>query len=307
LKEERIAILLPCYNEEQTLAKVISDCKRQFPTATIWVFDNNSTDKSNEIAIEAGATVVTVLNKGKGNVIREMLKNIDAEFYILLDSDDTYPIESAHEMLKLLMQSKADIIIGDRLSNETYFKENKRKFHGFGNNLVIFLINKLFGAELKDIMTGFRVFNKRFAKTTPILSNGFEVETEMTLHCLDKNISLLEYPIDYRDRPEGSYSKLNTFKDGVRVLKTIFIIFKDYKPLLFFSTLAASFFLLGVLIGLPVIKEYIMYQYIYKLPSAVLATGLMIFSFISLTIGILLDTIVKINKQNFQIKYQQFS
>ena len=233
----KIAVLIPCYNESKTIAKVVSDYKAVLPTADIYVYDNNSKDDTDKIANEAGAIVRYERRQGKGNVIRTMFREIDADCYIMIDGDDTYPAENAAEMCRLVLEEKVDMVIGDRLSS-TYFEENKRPFHNFGNSLVRGLINRLFHANVKDIMTGYRAFSKPFVKHFPVLSQGFEIETEMTIHALDKNFYIREVPVQYRDRPEGSVSKLNTYSDGAKVLMTIARLFREYKPFLFFSIVA---------------------------------------------------------------------
>ena len=244
--ESKIAILIPCYNEAKTIEKVIKDYHKVLPKADIYVYDNNSTDGTDEIAKKFGAIVKYEYRQGKGNVIRSMFKDIDADCYLMIDGDDTYPAENAKEMCNLILTKKADMVIGDRLSS-TYFSENKRAFHNIGNKLVRFLINKLFKNNIKDIMTGYRAFSYEFVKTFPVLSKGFEIETEMTIHALDKNFLLKEIRVDYRDRPEGSTSKLNTYSDGIKVLNTIARLFKEYKPNIFFGLLSLLFFLISLL------------------------------------------------------------
>jgi glycosyltransferase involved in cell wall biosynthesis len=302
----KIAVLIPCFNEEITIQKVIDDFKAQLPNADIYVYDNNSEDKTAQIAKEAGAKVKYEYRQGKGNVIRSMFRDIDADIYVMIDGDDTYPAEFVHDLIKPIIEDRADMVIGDRHSNGTYREENKRALHNFGNNLVKGLINKFFDANLKDIMSGYRVFNKKFVKTIPINSNGFEIETEMTLHALDKKFLLKEIPIEYRDRPDGSFSKLNTISDGFRVLKTIMWVFKDYKPLLFFSILSFIIFILAMLVGVPVILEFIDTSKISKTPSAILSVGLMLISIISLFSGFILDTIVKQHRENYELFLNRF-
>lgn len=302
----KIAVLLPCYNEEKTIEKVVRDFQRELPEAEIYVYDNNSIDNTSALARAAGATVRLSPRQGKGNVVRSMFRDIDADIYIMADGDDTYPAEFVHVLLQPVVEGRADMVIGDRHSNGSYSEENKRPLHNLGNHLVKTLINKLFSAKLEDIMTGYRAFNRQFVKNMPVQSEGFEIETEMTLHALDKRFSIVEIPIDYRDRPEGSFSKLNTFKDGMRVIKTVFWIFKDYKPLTFFSSLAILFFLFGLLVGIPVIREYIFTHSVAKMPSAILAVGLMVLSTISLTSGFILDTIVKQHKDHYELTLNRF-
>lgn len=304
---DKIAVLIPCYNEELTVAKVIKDFKKELPTATIYVYDNNSSDNTSKIALEEGAIVKKEYRQGKGNVVRSMFRDIDADIYIMIDGDDTYPAEFVHDLIKPVKEEVADIVIGDRHTNGTYQEENKRPMHNFGNHLVKTLINKLFHADLKDIMSGYRVFNKKFVKNMPVNSSGFEIETEITLHSLDKKFLIKEIPIEYRDRPEGSFSKLNTVSDGIRVLKTILWVFKDYKPLTFFTILTGIFFIFSLLIGTPVILEYISTEQVLKIPSAILAVGLMLISILSLFSGFILDTIVKQHKETYEldlIKYE---
>ena len=305
----KIAVLIPCYNEELTVEKVIKDFRRELPDADIYVYDNNSKDKTTDIAVKNGAILRHEYKQGKGNVVRSMFYDIDADLYIMVDGDDTYPAEFVHELIKPVEEGKADMCIGDRLSNGTYQKENKRPFHEFGNNLVKKSINVLFKTDLKDIMTGYRVFNKKFVKNMPVMTNKFEIETEMSLYALDKGFVIKEIPILYRDRPEGSVSKLNTVSDGLKVLKTIFKMYKDYKPLRFFSYIAIILFLIGLIVGLPVIIEFFKTKYITKVPSAILATGLVTLSVIIAQCGVILDTVVRLNRENYQLsllKYKQY-
>lgn len=305
---EKIAVLIPCYNEELTIEKVIKDFRKELPNADIYVYNNNSKDKTAEIAQKNGAILRYEYKQGKGNVVRSMFYDIDADIYIMVDGDDTYPAEFVHQLIEPVRNGKADMCIGDRLSNGTYQKENKRPFHEFGNNLVKKSINVLFKTDLKDIMTGYRVFNKKFVKNMPVMTPKFEIETEMSLYALDKGYVIKEIPILYRDRPEGSASKLNTVSDGIKVVKTIIKMYKDYKPLRFFTIIAAIIFLLGILIGMPVIIEFFKTKYITKIPSAILATGLVTLSVIIAQCGVILDTVVRINKENYQlnlVKYGQ--
>lgn len=298
----KTAVLIPCYNEELTIKKVIEDFKKELPDAEIYVYDNNSTDDTSKIAKECGAIVKKEYRQGKGNVIRSMFRDVDADVYVMIDGDDTYPAEFVHKLITPIKSGEADVVIGDRLSNGRYEQENKRPLHNFGNNLVKNLINKMFKTELKDIMSGYRVFSKKFVKNIPVLSSGFEVETEMTLHTLDKKFLIKEIPIEYRDRPEGSFSKLDTYSDGLLILKTIFWVFKDYRPLAFFSILALFFFFLGLVAGIPVLVEFIQTAYIHKVPSAILAVGLMLISILSLFSGFILDTIVKQHREEYELK-----
>ncbi|WP_294343803.1 glycosyltransferase family 2 protein [uncultured Clostridium sp.] len=297
----KIAVLVPCYNEELTIGKVVEDFKRELPEADIYVYDNNSKDNTSKIAEEKGAIVVKEYRQGKGNVVRSMFRDIDADIYIMVDGDDTYPAEAARDMIQPIINGEADMVIGDRLSNGTYFQENKRPFHDFGNNLVKGLIGLLFKNEIRDIMTGYRAFNRYFVKTMPVLSDGFQIETEMSIHALDKKFLLKEIPIDYRDRPEGSESKLSTFKDGYRVLSALGSLFKNYKPMAFFGIVTLVTFILGLLVGMPVILEFVKTSFVSKVPSAILAVGFMVISILSLVCGVILDTIVKNNKMNYEL------
>jgi glycosyltransferase involved in cell wall biosynthesis len=292
-----IAVLIPCYNEEISIGNVIDDFRKKLPKAKIYVYDNNSTDKTSQIAREKGVIVNFEEKKGKGNVVRKMFRDIEADIFIMVDGDNTYPAKFIHQLIKPIVNLDADMVVGDRLSNGTYKIENKRRFHNFGNNLVKILINRLFKADLRDIMSGYRVFNRKFVKNITIRSNGFEIETEMTLYALDKYFRIKEIEIDYYDRAEGSKSKLNTLSDGFSVLKTIIWIFKDYKPLVFFSYLSLFFFLFSLIMGIPVIVEFSLTGFISKMPSAILSTGLMLLSILSLFSGFILDTIAKNHKE----------
>ena len=303
---EKIAVLLPAYNEEVTIVKVIEDYRRVLPHADIYVYDNNSKDKTNQLAREAGAIVRFEPRQGKGNVVRSMFREIDADYYIMADADDTYPAAEVEALLQPLRDGLADMTIGDRLSNGTYAEENKRGFHGFGNNLVRLLVNKLYKGNYNDIMTGYRGFNRLFVKNFPVLSPGFEIETELSIHSLDKRFKLVEVPITYKDRPEGSESKLSTFSDGFKVLRMIFNLFKDYKPLIFFSILTFLFFVLGSIVGIPVISEFARTGMIDKVPSAVLATGFMILSALSFVAGFILDTVVRQNRMQYELKVYSY-
>ena len=302
----KIAVLIPCYNEELTVEKVIKDFRKELPEAAIYVYDNNSKDKTSEIAKKNGAIVVKEYRQGKGNVVRSMFYDIDADIYVMVDGDDTYPAEEVHKLIEPIENHEADMVIGDRLTNGTYQKENKRHFHEFGNNLVRKSINVLFKSNLKDIMTGYRVFNKKFVKTMPVLSPKFEIETEMSLHALDKKFIIKEIPIVYRDRPEGSQSKLNTVSDGIKVVKTIVKMFKDFKPMQFFITIALILFIIGLIIGVPVLVEFFKTHYIIKVPSAILATGVMIISLIVAQCGIILDTVVKQHKEKYELELLRY-
>lgn len=308
MKNEKIAVLVPCYNEELTIEKVIKDFKKELPEAEIYVYDNNSKDKTAEIAKKAGAIVRTENRQGKGNVVRTMFREIDADIYVMVDGDDTYPVEFVHELIKPVRDDEADMVIGDRLSNGTYQQEIKKNFHEFGNNLVRGSINLLFNNKLKDIMTGYRVFNKIFVKNMPVMSPKFELETEMTLFALDKKFRIKEIPIVFRERPEGSESKINTVSDGIKVIKTIIKMFKDHKPLRFFTIIAMILLVIGVIIGTPVLIEFFNTHYITKVPSAILATGIVTLAVIAEQCGVILHTIVKQHRENYELnllRYQQ--
>jgi len=297
----KIAVLIPCYNEEITIGKVVDDFKRVLPDAIIYVYDNNSKDKTSEIATAHGAIVRKELRQGKGYVVRAMFRDIEADYYIMTDGDDTYPAEFAKDLLEPLIKGEANMTIGDRLSNGTYYNENKRAFHDLGNNLVRWLINKLFHSNIRDIMTGYRGMDREYVKSMPVMSKKFEIETEMTIHALDKRFAVKEIPIDYRDRPEGSESKLNTFRDGFQVLKTILMLFKDYRPFTFFNIWVGLFTVAGLAVGIPVIIEFARTRYITKVPSAILAVGLMLLGMIIFACGLILDTVVKQHKLDYEL------
>ena len=297
---KKIAVLIPCYNEAKTIKKVINDYKKALPDAFIYVYDNNSTDGTDEIAFKEGAIVKYEYRQGKGNVIRTMFRDIDADCYLMIDGDDTYPAENAKEMCDLVLDGKADMVIGDRLSS-TYFKENKRPFHNFGNRIVRWLINKLFKNNIKDIMTGYRAFSYEFVKGFPVLSKGFEIETEMTIHAVDKNYKIVEIPVSYRDRPKGSVSKLNTYSDGIKVLKTIATLFKEYKPAMFFNICAFIFLIIGVLIGIPAYAGYFATGIVEKFPSLIVSCFAIMVALLFFVTGIILQVIAKKEKQNYEL------
>lgn len=297
-----IAALVPCYNESLTIAKVCDDFKKYLPEATVYVYDNNSSDGTAKIAAEHGAVVVHEGRQGKGNVVRQMLRDIDADCYVMVDGDDTYPIEQVREVIAPILDGTADHVVGDRLSNGTYAAENKRAGHGFGNDLVRWLIKVLYGFEYTDVMTGYRAFNREFAKTLPVLSPGFEIETELSIHAVDKNWRIVYVPIDYRDRPEGSESKLNTVSDGIKVLKMIFSLFKDYKPLGFFSLIALVFFVIGLVLGIPVIAEFAATGLVPRFPTAILAVAFCGLAALMLVCGLILDTVVKGNRRDWELR-----
>lgn len=291
-KNQKIAVLIPCYNESKTIEKVVNDYKKALPNADIYVYDNNSSDGTDKIAEKAGTIVKYEYKQGKGNVIRSMFKDIDADCYLMIDGDDTYPAENVKEMCNLILGKKADMVIGDRLSS-TYFQENKRPFHNFGNVLVRGLINKLFKSNVRDIMTGYRAFSYEFVKTFPVLSKGFEIETEMTIHALDKNFLLKEIPVEYRDRPAGSVSKLNTFSDGFKVLKTIARLFKEYKPTIFFSLVSLLFLIISLIFGVTVFVEYFKTGLILRYATLIFSEFMLLISILMFVCGIILEVVVK--------------
>lgn len=299
MKNNKIAVLIPCYNEEKTIAKVIKDYQKVLPDAVIYVYDNNSSDNTSKIAKKNGAIVRKECRQGKGNVIRSMFQDIKADCYLMIDGDDTYPKENAQEMCNLILNDGYDMVIGDRLSS-TYFTENKRLFHNSGNRIVRWLINTLFKSKVNDIMTGYRAFSYSFVKTFPIISKGFEIETEMTIHALDKNMKLYELPVNYRDRPEGSVSKLNTVKDGIKVLKTIASLFKEYKPLLFFSIISFIFFIISLVLIIPVFIEYFQTGLVPRFPTLIFAGFTLIISMLLFICGIILDVVVKKHRKLFE-------
>ena len=300
MMKKKIAVLIPCYNEAKTVEKVVKDYKKALPEADIYVYDNNSSDGTDKIAKKAGAIVKYEYRQGKGNVIRSMFKDIEADCYLMIDGDDTYPAENAREMCDLILEGKADMVIGDRLSS-TYFTENKRPFHNLGNRLVRGLINKLFKSNVRDIMTGYRAFSYEFVKTFPVLSKGFEIETEMTIHALDKNFLLKEVPVNYRDRPEGSVSKLNTYRDGFRVLKTIGRLFKEYKPTIFFSIIGLIFLIIAVVFAVPVFAEYFETGLVPRYPTLIFSGFMLIISILMFVCGLLLEVVVKKHRQLFEL------
>ena len=283
----KIAVLIPCYNEELTVEKVVADFKKELPEADIYVYDNNSKDRTAELARKAGAIVVPEYLQGKGNVVRSMFRDIDADIYVMVDGDDTYPADEVHKLIEAVEEGN-DMVIGDRLSS-TYFTENKRPFHNTGNSMVRIMINMIFKSDIKDVMTGYRAFSRRFVKTVAIMSPGFQIETELTATSLQYRYNVKSIPITYRDRPEGSSSKLNTFSDGFKVIMTLFDLAKDYRPLLFFGLLSVLFFIVGLLIGMPVIIEFIQTAYITKVPSAILASGIMIIAVLLIMLGLIID------------------
>lgn len=297
---DRIAVLVPCYNESLTVSKVVADWKQALPEATVYVYDNNSTDGTAELAKAAGAVVRHEYMQGKGNVIRRMFREIDAQVYLMVDGDDTYPADNAREMVDLVLHKQADMVVGDRLSS-TYFTENKRLFHNFGNSVVRWSINTLFCSNVRDIMTGCRAFSYDFVKTFPVLSAGFEIETEMTIHALDKNMKIDHVVIPYRDRPAGSESKLNTIRDGMKVLRTIVNLHRNYKPASFFGIIAAVLFLLSVAFFIPVLITYIQTGLVPNFPTLIVCGFTAIAALLSLFTGLQLQNAVQKNKQDFEI------
>lgn len=297
---DKIAVLIPCYNEFLTIKKVIEDWKSALPEAKIYVYDNNSTDNTAEIAMNAGATVKYEYQQGKGNVIRRMFREIDAESYIMIDGDDTYPAEHGREMVELVLNKNVDMVVGDRLSS-TYFEENKRPFHNFGNEIVRKSINRMFKSDIKDIMTGFRAFSYNFVKTFPVLSKGFEIETEMSIHAVDKNMYVENVIVDYRDRPNGSESKLNTFSDGIKVLKTIGRLYRDYRPLGFYSFLAAILAIISTIFIIPVLITYGKTGLVPEFPTLIVCGFVYLAALLSFFSGMILASIQLRNRQEFEM------
>ena len=301
---DKIAVLIPCYNEEKTIRKVCNDFKKALPEAVIYVYDNNSTDRTAQLAKEAGAVVRREFMQGKGNVLRRMFRDIDALCYVLVDGDDTYPAENAREMVNLVIEQNADMVVGDRLSS-TYFSENKRPFHNFGNALVRKSINVLFHNDIKDIMTGYRAFSYSFVKTFPILSQGFEIETEMSIHAVDKNMYVKNVVIEYRDRPEGSESKLNTYSDGLKVLRTIARLYRTYNPMGFFGFISALLTIISLAFFVPVMLQYLQTGLVNKLPTLVVCGFTMIAAIQSFFAGMQLQIMVQKNRQDFEMELHQ--
>lgn len=298
---EGVAVLIPCYNEAVTIAKVVDDFRAALPLADIFVYDNNSSDGTADIAARHGAIVRHESRQGKGNVVRSMFRDIEADYYLMVDGDDTYPAESASDLISPLACGEADMSVGDRLSNGSYDKENDRAFHGFGNNLVKGLIRCFYGYSFNDVMTGYRGFTRAFVKTMPVTSQGFQIETEVSIWAVDRRWRIAEVPINYRDRPEGSESKLSTFTDGVLVLAAIAALFRDGRPLAFFGILAFVAVLLGLAAGIPVVLEYVDTGFVSRLPSAVLAVGFMLVASLLLTAGLILDTVSKSSRRQWEL------
>lgn len=300
---DKIAVLIPCYNESQTIEKVVTDWRKELPEAVIYVYDNNSTDNTAEIAKKAGAVVRYEYQQGKGNVIRRMFREIDAECYIMVDGDDTYPAEFGREMASKVLERKVDMVVGDRLSS-TYFEENKRPFHNFGNSLVRGTINRLFKSNIRDIMTGYRAFSYLFVKTFPVLSKGFEIETEMSIHAVEKNMLVENVIIEYRDRPEGSESKLNTYSDGAKVLGTIARLYKNYRPFRFFGILALVLMIISAIMFVPVLVTYIQTGLVPNFPTLIVSGFVALAAIQSFFAGLILTTLVEKDRQDFEFKLQ---
>ncbi len=298
---DKIAVLIPCYNEEKTIEKVVSDVKEALPEAVVYVYDNNSTDKTAELAIKAGAVLRHEYKQGKGNVIRRMFREIDAECYLMIDGDDTYPLDCARELVDKVLERQADMVVGDRLSS-TYFTENKRPFHNFGNSLMRTCINSLFRSEIKDIMTGYRAFSYEFVKTFPVVSTGFEIETEMTIHAVNYNMQVENVVVQYRDRPEGSESKLNTLRDGMRVIRKMLQLYKNYKPLQCFGLIAVLLVLAATIFFVPVVIEYIESGLVPKFPTLIVCGFMVLAGIQSLFAGIILDVTVAKDRRDFEYR-----
>ncbi len=301
---DKIAVLIPCYNEEKTIYKVVTDFKAVLPDSTIYVYDNNSSDKTSELAEKAGAVVRKEYKQGKGNVIRRMFREIDAEVYIMVDGDDTYPAECAPEMVDAVINKNADMVVGDRLSS-TYFQENKRPFHNFGNSIVRWSINNLFKTSIKDIMTGYRAFSYEFVKTYPVMSKGFEIETEMSIHAVDRNMQVENVIIEYRDRPDGSESKLNTYSDGIKVLLTIVKLYKNYKPFGFFTAISLVLALCSILFFIPVLSAYLKTGVVDRFPTLIVCGFVMVMAILFFAVGVLLSTLRSQDKRDFEYKLIQ--
>ena len=306
-RNNKIAVLIPCYNEEVTIHKVVSDFKRELPDADIYVYDNNSSDNTSKLAKDAGAIVRFEPRQGKGNVVRQMFRDIDADCYLMVDGDDTYPAESARELCEPILNGEADMTVGDRLSNGTYAEENKRAFHGFGNDLVRAMIKWIYGYSFDDVMTGYRAFSRPFVKTFPVMSEGFQIETEISIHAVDRRWRIKDVPIVYRDRPEGSVSKLNTIGDGMKVMIAIASLFKNYRPLKFFSLAALVLAAIGLLLGIPVIVEFFETGFVPRLPTALLATAFMFLCGLSFATGLVLDNLAKTERKQWELEVYKIS
>ena len=301
-----IAVIIPCYNEALTIGKVIDDFRSELTEATVYVYDNNSTDGTAEIARTRGAIVKYEPRQGKGNVCRQMFRDIDADCYLMVDGDDTYPAESARSLCAPILAGEADMVVGDRLSNGTYAQQNARAFHGFGNDLVRAMIRWIYGYGFEDVMTGYRAMSRPFVKTFPVLSEGFQIETELSIHAVDRRWRIADVPVEYRNRPEGSVSKLNTVRDGLKVIAMIGTLFKDYRPLKFFSLVALLFCIGGLCAGIPVVTEYLATGLVPRFPTAILAVALMFMAALSLATGFILDAVAKVERKQWELRvYRQ--
>ena len=301
-----IAVIIPCYNEALTIGKVIDGFRSELPEATVYVYDNNSTDGTAEIARTRGAIVKYEPRQGKGNVCRQMFRDIDADCYLMVDGDDTYPAESARSLCAPILAGEADMVVGDRLSNGTYAQQNARAFHGFGNDLVRAMIRWIYGYGFEDVMTGYRAMSRPFVKTFPVLSEGFQIETELSIHAVDRRWRIADVPVEYRNRPEGSVSKLNTVRDGLKVIAMIGTLFKDYRPLKFFSLVALLFCIGGLCAGIPVVTEYLATGLVPRFPTAILAVALMFMAALSLATGFILDAVAKVERKQWELRvYRQ--
>lgn len=300
--QDEIAVIIPCYNEAPTIGKVVDDFHRELPEATVYVYDNASTDATAAIAMGHGATVRFEPRQGKGNVCRQMFRDIDADCYLMVDGDDTYPAESALSLCAPILAGEADMVVGDRLSNGTYAQQNTRAFHGFGNDLVRAMIKWIYGYGFEDVMTGYRAMSRPFVKTIPVLSEGFQIETELSIHAVDRRWRIADVPVEYRDRPEGSVSKLNTVRDGLRVIAMIGTLFKDYRPLKFFSLVALLFCISGLCAGIPVVTEYFTTGLVLRFPTAILAAALMFMAALSLATGFILDAVAKVERKQWELR-----
>ena len=301
-----IAVIIPCYNEALTIGKVIDDFRSELPEATVYVYDNNSTDGTAEIARTRGAIVKYEPRQGKGNVCRQMFRDIDADCYLMVDGDDTYPAESARSLCAPILAGEADMVVGDRLSNGIYAQQNARAFHGFGNDLVRAMIRWIYGYGFEDVMTGCRAMSRPFVKTFPVLSEGFQIETELSIHAVDRRWRIADVPVEYRNRPEGSVSKLNTVRDGLKVIAMIGTLFKDYRPLKFFSLVALLFCIGGLCAGIPVVTEYLATGLVPRFPTAILAVALMFMAALSLATGFILDAVAKVERKQWELRvYRQ--
>ncbi|MEI3377520.1 MAG: glycosyltransferase family 2 protein [Coriobacteriales bacterium] len=302
LRGTGVAVLIPCYNEAATIAKVVGDFRTALPEATIYVYDNASTDDTAAVAAAAGAVVRHESRQGKGNVVRSMFRDIDADYYLMVDGDDTYPAQVAQQLLVPIIDGDADMVVGDRISNGSYDNQNGRRFHKFGNNLVRWLIRLLYGHAPHDVMTGYRAFSRAFVKTMPVMSQGFQIETEISIWAVDHRWRVIDVPVDYRDRPEGSESKLSTFTDGMLVLAAIVSLFRDYRPMAFFGWVSVILIALGLIAGVPVIAEYFDTGFVSKLPSAVLAVAFMLCAALSFAAGLILDMVAKSNRRRWELE-----